>query len=67
MRYACRLTEHAKQRMRSRHISPWDALAALERRAWVKMDGVEHYYDPKSRVRVVVNQLTHFIITVYKT
>jgi hypothetical protein len=59
-----RLTAHALQRMRRRRIHPAHVAAALENPTYQTPDGAQAYYDPTSRVRVMVRNST--IVTIVR-
>lgn len=66
MRTAYSMTNHARARMLERRIDPVHAVQALQTPPYIKSDGTIHYYDKRTRVKVIVSTEDHSIITVYK-
>lgn len=67
MQIAYTMTDHAIERMRMRRINPLDAIKAIEAgKMHARADGTAHFFDPKTRIKVIVNPTERTVITVYK-
>lgn len=66
MQLAYTMTSHAMERMMKRRIDPLDAIKALSHSPHYRPDGTVHYFDPQTRVKVIVNPVSRVVITVYK-